>query len=266
MLVGTRPTAVNIQWAVNRIRARAQASDDGTGAYPSAVGVALEIEQEDALACSIMGRLGAELVPDHANVLTHCNTGMLCTAGIGTAFGVIWCAHVAGKDVHVWVDETRPALQGARLTAWELERLGIPYTLIADGAAASLIAGGRVDLVVVGADRIAANGDVANKVGTYPLAVMAREHGVPFYVVAPTSTIDPSAASGAEIPIEERDPEEVTRPRGVAFAPPGALAFNPAFDVTPSGLITAIVTERGRAEEPFESSLRSLLEPSGARA
>jgi methylthioribose-1-phosphate isomerase len=257
---------VNIRWAVDRIRARVQASDDGTGAYPSAVGVALEIEQEDALACSLMGRLGADLVPDHANVLTHCNTGMLCTAGIGTAFGVIWCAHVAGKDVHVWVDETRPALQGARLTAWELERLAIPYTLIADGAAASLMAGGRVDLVVVGADRIAENGDVANKVGTYPLAVIAREHGVPFYVVAPTSTIDPTAASGAGIPIEERDPEEVTRLRGVAFAPPGARAFNPAFDVTPSGLITAIVTERGRAEAPYESSLHSLLEPSGARA
>jgi methylthioribose-1-phosphate isomerase len=198
-------------------------------------------------------------------VLTHCNTGMLCTAGIGTALGVIWCAHVGGKDIHVWVDETRPALQGARITAWELHRMGVPYTVIADGAAGSVMAAGRVDVVVVGADRIAANGDVANKVGTYPLAVLAHEHGVPFYVAAPTSTVDLETASGADIPIEERDPSEVTAPRGVAFAPPEAPAVNPAFDVTPSRLITAIVTERGVAEAPYGTSLRTLLEASGPR-
>jgi methylthioribose-1-phosphate isomerase len=260
MLVGSRPTAVNIQWAVERIRARIARSDDGELAFGKAVDAALDIEQEDARACSLMGRRGAVLVPERARVLTHCNTGMLCTAGIGTAMGVIWCAHLAGKDIHVWVDETRPALQGARLTALELNRLAVPFTLIADVAAGSLLARGRVDVVVVGADRVAANGDVANKVGTYPLALLAREHGVPFYVVAPTSTIDPATPSGSRIPIEERDPGEVTSPRGMAIAPEGARAHNPAFDVTPSRLVSAIVTERGVARPPYERSLSTLLD------
>jgi methylthioribose-1-phosphate isomerase len=265
LLIGTRPTAVNIQWAVDRVKAAGKSAATDTDYAEAVVREAGRIEIDDAEACSAMGWFGEALVPEGANVLTHCNTGMLCTAGIGTAFGVIWCAHVAGKGIHVWVDETRPALQGARLTVWELQRLGIPYTLIADGAAASVMGAGRIDVVIVGADRIAANGDVANKVGTYPLAVVAREHGVPFYVAAPTSTVDIATPTGADIPIEERDPAEVTAPRGVPFAPPGAAAFNPAFDVTPSRLITGIVTERGLAEAPYQSSLAALLERSEPR-
>jgi len=187
--------------------------------------------------------------------LTHCNTGMLCTAGIGTALGVLWCAHLAGRGIHVLVDETRPLLQGARLTAWELQQMGVPFTVIADGAAGSLMARGLVDAVVVGADRIAANGDVANKVGTYPLAVLAARHGVPFFVAAPTSTVDRSTASGDDIAIEERDPEEVTHAFGTRIAPEGAAALNPAFDVTPAELIAAIVTERGVVRTPYDDGL-----------
>jgi methylthioribose-1-phosphate isomerase len=218
------------------------------------------IQREDAAACSAMGWFGSELIPEGANVLTHCNTGMLCTAGIGTAFGVLWCSHLEGKGIHVWVDETRPLLQGARLTAWELQRLGVPFTVIADGAAGSLMARGQVDAVILGADRIAANGDVANKVGTYPLAVLAARHGVPFYVAAPTSTIDPSTPSGDHIEIEERDPEEVTHAFGTRIAPEGAPALNPAFDVTPAELVTAIVTERGVVRPPFADGLAAVLE------
>jgi methylthioribose-1-phosphate isomerase len=195
-------------------------------------------------------------VPVGANVLTHCNTGMLCTGGIGTALGVVYSAHLSGKRLHVWVDETRPLMQGARLTAWELERLGVPMTIVADSAAGSLMAAGRVDLVIVGADRIAANGDVANKVGTYPLAILADYHAVPFYVVAPSSTIDLGARSGEAIPIEERDPAEVTRPFGLPIAPEGAGAANPAFDVTPASLVTAFVTDRGVIRPPFAEGLR----------
>jgi methylthioribose-1-phosphate isomerase len=211
-----------------------------------------------------MGAFGAELIPDGANVLTHCNTGMLCTAGIGTALGVVISAHRSGKRLHVWVDETRPVLQGARLTAWELGRLGIPRTLIADVAAGSLMAGGEVDLVILGADRIAANGDVANKVGTYPLAVLARHHDVPFYVAAPTSTVDLAMPSGGDIPIEQRDPVEIVSPMGVAFAEPDTPAANPAFDVTPAELITAIVTERGVVRAPFVAGLHDLTARRGA--
>jgi methylthioribose-1-phosphate isomerase len=252
MLVATRPTAVNIAWAVGRVLARARAATD----IPSGVAdEAREIEAEDAASCSAIGSIGAELVPEGANVLTHCNTGMLCTAGIGTALGVIYRAHLDGKGVHVWVDETRPVWQGARLTAWELRRLGVPMTLIPDGAAAPLMAAGRVDLVLVGADRIARNGDVANKVGTYGLAVLAGHHRVPFYVAAPTSSIDPSTRSGSEIVVEERDPAEVTAPLGLAVAPAGTRVSNPAFDVTPAALVTAIVTERGVHRPPFEATL-----------
>jgi len=228
------------------------------------VAEAVRIEAEDRDACAAMGAAGQELVPAHANVLTHCNTGMLCTAGIGTALGVVIAAHRAGKHVHVWVDETRPVLQGARLTAWELGRLGIPRTLIVDGAAGSLMAAGEVDLVIVGSDRIAANGDVANKIGTYPLAVLARHHGIPFYVAAPISTIDLDTPDGAGIPIEDRDPAEVTSPLGIDVAEPGTPAANPAFDVTPAELVTAIVTERGVLRPPYGAALREVLGRRGA--
>jgi methylthioribose-1-phosphate isomerase len=268
-LSGARPTAVNLTWAVDRMMevARAECCTVGNThqrVHEAMVVEAVRIEAEDRDACASMGAAGAELLPDGANVLTHCNTGMLCTAGIGTALGVVIAAHRAGKRVHVWVDETRPVLQGARLTAWELGRLGIPRTLIADVAAGSLMAAGRVDLAIVGADRIAANGDVANKIGTYPVAVLARHHGVPFYVAAPTSTVDLAAASGADIPIEQRDPAEVVAPLGVAFAEPDTPAANPAFDVTPADLVTAIVTERGVVRPPYEAGLRELAVRKGA--
>lgn len=256
LLVSTRPTAVNIRWAVDRVLARARAAPFARAAREVVEEEARAIEREDALACAAMGRLGRELVPDGASVLTHCNTGMLCTAGIGTALGVIYSAHFAGKRLHVWVGETRPLLQGARLTAWELERLGIPMTLVADSVAGSLMAAGQVDLVIVGADRIAANGDVANKIGTYPLAVLAAHHEIPFYVAAPTSTIDLGTASGSDIEIEERDPIEVTAPLGLIIAPEGTPAANPAFDVTPASLVTAIVTELGVLRPPFAPALR----------
>ena len=257
VLVATRPTAVNIRWAVDRVlrAAGAVAASEDRSYADAALAEARAIEREDGLACSALGWAGAELIPEGANVLTHCNTGMLCTAGIGTAFGVLWCAHLAGKRIHVWADETRPLLQGARLTAWELQRLGLPYTVIADSAAGSLMAEGRVDAVILGADRIAANGDVANKVGTYPLAVLAERHGVPFYVAAPTSTVDLSTPSGDAIAIEARDPEEVTHAFGTRVAPEGAPALNPAFDVTPAELITAIVMERGVFRPPFSGGL-----------
>jgi len=261
-LEATRPTARSIAWAVDRMMTVAERHGMGEGVLrhvqEEMVAEARRIEEEDREACASMGALGAELVPEGADVLTHCNTGMLCTAGIGTALGVIVTAHRAGKRIHVWVDETRPLLQGARLTAWELMRLGIPMTLIADNAAGSLMARGEVDLVVVGADRIAANGDVANKVGTYPLAVLAHRHDVPFYVIAPVSTIDPSTPLGADIVIEERDPSEITAPMGFQVAAPGTPAVNPAFDVTPSSLVTAIVTERGVILHPSRVELREL--------
>jgi methylthioribose-1-phosphate isomerase len=203
-----------------------------------------------------MGAFGRELVPDGASILTHCNTGTLATVEYGTALGMIRAAHEAGLRVHVYVDETRPFLQGARLTAWELQQLGIPMTLITDNMAGHFMSRGKVDLVVVGADRIAANGDVANKVGTYSLAVLAREHGIPFYVVAPTSTMDLSLGTGADIPIEERDPREVTQIAGQPVAPEGVPAAHPAFDVTPARLVTAIVTEQGVLRPPYEPALR----------
>jgi methylthioribose-1-phosphate isomerase len=198
-----------------------------------------------------MGEHGAALVPDRARVLTHCNAGALATGGFGTALGVIRAAHARGKIAHVWVDETRPVMQGARLTAWECVRDGIPHRLIADVVAGSLMARGEVDLVVTGADRIAANGDTANKIGTYSLAVLARHHGVPFYVAAPFSTIDPSLASGRDIPIEERAAEEVRRVGAQQTAPDQSPVFNPAFDVTPASLVSAIITERGVFVPPY---------------
>jgi methylthioribose-1-phosphate isomerase len=213
-----------------------------------------------------MGALGAALVPDRSNILTHCNAGALVSSEFGTALGVIRAAHEAGKHVHVWVDETRPLLQGARLTTWELQRLGIPCTLITDNMAAHFMARGQVDLVLTGADRIAANGDTANKIGTYGLAVLADAHRIPLYIAAPTTTIDPGLRDGSEIIIEERRDEEVTSFRGQQVAPSGVSAANPAFDVTPARLIAAIITERGVARPPFVGDLAQHVASSRARA
>jgi methylthioribose-1-phosphate isomerase len=261
-LLRARPTAVNLGWAVTRVSgaARAAATGGADAVRAAAMDEARRIEADEERAMVAIGELGSTLIEDRANVLTHCNTGLLaCGAGFGTALGAVVTAHRDGKEVHVWVDETRPVLQGARLTAWELQRWRVPMTLVADTAAGYLMATGRVDLVILGADRIAANGDVANKIGTYPLAVLAKEHGVPFYVAAPVSTVDLSTPTGAEIAIETRDPDEVSAPRGVRFAPEGTWALNPAFDVTPARLVTAIVTERGIVEPPFRAGLKRLL-------
>jgi methylthioribose-1-phosphate isomerase len=233
-LRATRPTAVNLAWAIDRVLASADP-----------VAEAITIAAEDIADNRAIGRHGADLVPVGANILTHCNAGGLATVGYGTAVGVIRAAHEAGNPVHVWVDETRPVLQGARLTAWELQRLGVPCTLVPDVMAASLMASGDVDLVVVGADRIVANGDVANKIGTYGLAVLAHYHGIPFYVAAPRSTFDPATPDGRSIQIERRSPEEVTTLGGVSIAPKGVAAENRAFDVTPAELVTAYITQDG---------------------
>jgi methylthioribose-1-phosphate isomerase len=261
VLIRSRPTAVNVAWAVRRALDAAEAIAGGGPEKMRAAVLeeALAIHREDEASCRAIGRFGAGLVPEGANVMTHCNTGSLATGGIGTAQGVIVAAHQAGKGIHVWVNETRPVLQGARLTAWELTRLEIPMTLIADGAAASIMATGSIDMVVVGADRIAANGDVANKVGTYALAVVAGHHGVPFYVAAPRSTIDPGTPTGQDIVIERRDPGEITAPLGLRIAPEGTWAVNPAFDVTPAELITAIITDRGVLRRPTRSGVRRIL-------
>jgi methylthioribose-1-phosphate isomerase len=274
LLVASRPTGVNMEWAADRVVAAATREAVGAAATSAArrtpaevadavrravLEEALSIAREDEASCEAIGRFGAELVPGTANILTHCNTGALATGGSGTAQGVIVAAHRDGKRLHVWVDETRPLLQGARLTAWELQRFGVPMTLVADTAAGSLMARGAVDLVVVGADRIAANGDAANKVGTYQLAVLAKYHSIPFYVAAPVSTVDMATPTGAQIAIEGRDPDEVTAPFGVAFAPAGTRAANPAFDVTPAKLITAIVTDLGIARPPYRRSFDRLL-------
>ena len=247
-LSATRPTAVNLFWAIEKMRARVRES----GGAPEALAASLlrlagELHEEDAAVCRRIGDLGAALLPEGTSVLTHCNAGALATAGYGTAGGVIRSGFRDGRVREVFVDETRPFLQGARLTAWELGRDGIPVVLITDGAAAHCMSLGRVGAVVVGADRVAANGDFANKIGTYALAVLAREHGVPFYAAAPTSTIDMDAARGADIPIEERPAEEVRSFRGEAVAPEGVRVFNPAFDVTPARFVDALVTERGVA-------------------
>jgi methylthioribose-1-phosphate isomerase len=261
-LAATRPTAVNLFWAIERMRARF-ARETGRG-QAAVAGALLEearaIAEEDLAACRRMGDLGAELIPAGARLLTHCNAGALATAGYGTALGVIRSAARQGKVKNVFADETRPYLQGARLTAWELARDGIPTTLIADNMAGHLMSRAEVDAVVVGADRIAANGDVANKIGTYTVAVLAREHGLPFYVVAPVSTIDLATPSGDHIPIEERPAEEVTHHAGRRLAPEGIAVRNPAFDVTPHRFVTAIVCERGVARPPYVESLRALAE------
>jgi methylthioribose-1-phosphate isomerase len=262
LIRNTRPTAVNLTWAIDRMRGRFEELLPG-GAESVKDGLVAEacaMQEEDIEINRRMGKHGAELVPDGARVLTHCNAGALATAGYGTALGVIRAAKEAGKKVEVYADETRPFLQGARLTAWELVKDEIPVTLITDNMAGYLMARGTIDLVVVGSDRIAGNGDVANKIGTYSVAVLAHEHGIPFYAVAPTSTFDLTLSSGDQIPIEQRDAAEVTHVRGVRIAPEGIRVVNPAFDVTPNRYVTAIVCENGVARPPYVESMRRLVE------
>ena len=260
-LKSTRPTAVNLFWALDRMRGVFRAH--GQAALPALKENLLEeatrIHEEDIAANRRIGRYGAELLPDGATVLTHCNAGALATGGYGTALGVVRAAWEAGKLKSVLVDETRPRLQGARLTAWELQQDGIPFELVTDSMAGTLMAKGEIDAVIVGADRIAANGDTANKIGTYSLAVLAHHHGIPFYVAAPVSTIDGSIADGAKIPIEERDHEEVTHVHGAQIAPTDAHVRNPAFDVTPAALITAIITGQGVLRPPYIEEVERVL-------
>ena len=256
-LKAARPTAVNLAWAVDKLL---RVADDGKFKSPADLRAALlaaaqDIADEDVAVNNRLGRQGAALVNDGATVLHHCNTGALATVDYGTALGVVRAAFEAGKDIHVLLDETRPRLQGARLSAWELERLGVSYDIIPDSAAGYYMQKGEVDIILVGADRIAANGDFANKIGTYQLAIMAQAHGIPFYTVAPTSTIDLALDSGDQIPIEERDPAEVTTPYGNPIAPGHFKARNPAFDVTPHRYLSGIVTEHGIARPPFVDSL-----------
>ncbi len=264
-LARTRPTAVNLFWALGRMRETA----DAAFATPEAnvdsvrariVDAARALVADDVEICRAIGRAGAPLVPEGARILTHCNAGALATGGYGTALGVVRAAHEAGRRISVIADETRPFLQGARLTAWELARDGIPVTVVTDNMAGHLMQRGEIDLVVVGADRIAANGDVANKIGTYAVAVLAREHGLPFYVAAPLSTIDLATPGGGQIPIEERARSEVVRIGNLDLVPAGVPVRHPAFDVTPAKFVTGIITEKGVARAPYETSLRTLFE------
>src|SRR5437773_6539331 len=264
LMAATRPTAVNLFWAIDRMK-RAFAAAAKAGQSVDQIKDRLDresqaIHDEDVASCRAMGAYGALVVPADARILTHCNAGALATAGYGTALGVIRGAVEAGKKITVLADETRPFLQGARLTAWELLRDGIETTVITDNMAGAIMRTGRIDLVVVGADRIAANGDTANKIGTYTVAVLAREHQIPFYVAAPLSTIDLETPSGRDIPIEERNAREVTHVGGAQVAPDGALVWNPAFDVTPHDLIAGIITERGILRPPYVESLRGAFE------
>ncbi|MEW5763432.1 MAG: S-methyl-5-thioribose-1-phosphate isomerase [Acidobacteriota bacterium] len=263
VLASARPTAVNLRWAVDRLlRLATDLAKSGADPEDVAASVeeeAIQIHRDDVNACKSIGKVGAAFVPKKASILTHCNAGALATGGFGTALGVIRAAREAGKAPRVFADETRPFLQGARLTAWELMEDNIPVTVICESAAASLLASGRIDLVLVGADRIAANGDTANKVGTYPLAVLAHRHGVPFYVAAPLSTFDPDLPDGSGIPIELRPSQEILRWGEQAVAPPGAEAFNPAFDVTPHDLITALFTEAGAVKPVDAGTVGDLL-------
>ena len=269
LMAGTRPTAVNLFWAIERMkRTFAEAAQNGASVDELKNRLEAEahkIHDEDVQSCRDMGAYGAELVPEDARILTHCNAGALATAGYGTALGVIRAAAERGKRVAVLADETRPFLQGARLTAWELVKDGIDTTVITDNMTASMMRLGNVDLVVVGADRIAANGDVANKIGTYGVAVLAREHGIPFYVAAPLSTIDLNTPDGGGIPIEERNAREVTHVGSARLTPEGAKIRNPAFDVTPAKYVTAIITERGIARPPYAESLAQLVGAAPAR-
>jgi methylthioribose-1-phosphate isomerase len=263
-LRAARPTAVNLSWAVSRMARRAEGQVDCAAIREALLDEAQALADEDVEVNRRLGQHGAMLVQDGDTILHHCNTGALATVDYGTALGVIRAAHEQGKDIHVLVDETRPRLQGARLTTWELQQLGIPFTLIADNAAGHFMRRGQVDIVLVGADRVAANGDVANKIGTYKLALAARDNGIPFYPCVPTSTIDPSLPTGDDIPIEERPEEEVTdlAYRGQPIAPEGVPVSNPAFDVTPHRHVTGIVTENGIAYPPFALTLRKMVEAS----
>jgi methylthioribose-1-phosphate isomerase len=261
-LAGTRPTAVNLFWAIDRMKDlfRTLRSSHATmaDARERFLSEAHAMYEDDIAACKAMGALGGALLPEEGGVLTHCNAGALATCGYGTALGVIRAAVEEGKQIHVYADETRPFLQGARLTAWELMADGIPTTVICDNMAASLMRSGRIQAVVVGADRIAANGDTANKIGTYNVAILAKEHGIPFYVAAPWSTIDTATATGEAIPIEERPAVEVTHHGGKQLTPHGVGICNPAFDVTPAKYITAIITERGVLRAPYSESLKEM--------
>jgi methylthioribose-1-phosphate isomerase len=253
-LKSARPTAVNLAWAVDRVVNAAVRCKDVPGLYDVLRDEATRILDEDRAMCRRIGEHGSSLIPDGARVLTHCNAGALATGGMGTALAAIYVAAEQGKRIEVYADETRPLLQGARLTAWELSRARIPVTVLVDSAAASLMAAGEVDLVIVGADRIATNGDAANKIGTYPLAIAARHHGIPFYVAAPTSTFDAATASGREILIEQRHADEVRAVGGARTAPRDAATYNPAFDVTPADLIAAFVNEHGVHRPPYDFS------------
>jgi methylthioribose-1-phosphate isomerase len=269
-LAATRPTAVNLFWALARIGGLAEELVAG-GQNP--VTILQELHQEadrilaeDIATCRALGAAGAALLPAEATVITHCNAGGLATGGYGTALGVIYAAQEAGKKVKVYADETRPLLQGARLTSWELQTQGIDVTLLCEGAAATLLRQGHVDAVVTGADRIAANGDTANKIGTYPLAVLAREHGVPFYIAAPSSTFDPHTADGTGIVVEERSPEEVLGFGDYRVTPRGITAYNPAFDITPADLIAGFVTEHGVLSPPYGQTLQPAIATSLAQS
>ena len=270
LLKAARPTAVNLSWAVgellNEAKRRTNAGDSAKSVAAHLQTAAAALHADDVETCKRIGAGGAAVLPSNVAILTHCNTGDFATGGYGTALGVVRSAWTEGKLREVFVDETRPQLQGARLTAFELLGDGIPFTLIADSMAGSLMQRGRVDAVIVGADRIAANGDTANKIGTYPLAVLAREHNIPFYVAAPRSTFDPNTATGAGITIEERDPAEVLTVRGVPLAPPESPVINPAFDVTPARLITAFITEFGVISPPFDRAIAQMLQQKAIHA
>ena len=262
VMARTRPTAVNLFWAINRMKQVARSNQDQSldAIRDILKSEAIGIEEEDVAICREIGTNGLSLIKEGATILTHCNAGGLATAGYGTALGVIRAAHEAGKNIRVIADETRPWLQGARLTAWELMKDGIPVTLISDNMAGWLMQKGEIDCCVVGADRIAANGDTANKIGTYSVAVLAKEHNIPFYVAAPISTLDLSLPTGDEIPIEERTVTEVTEIKGIRIAPTGVKVRNPAFDVTPARYVTAIITEKGIARGDYTSQLRALVQ------
>ncbi len=262
----TRPTAVNLFWAIRRMQQKFE-SVAAQGVHQIRITLAEEAQQmlvEDIAANQAMGRHGATLMPSSGGILTHCNAGALATCGYGTALGVIRAAIDSGKKLHVFADETRPFLQGSRLTAWELMKDGIQTTVIADNMAGAMMRQGKIKAVIVGADRIAANGDVANKIGTYTVAVLAKEHGIPFYVAAPWSTVDMNTPTGERIPIEQRSPKEVTHHAGKQVAPDGVLVENPAFDVTPNSYVAAIITERGIARPPLAESLKELAAASPA--
>lgn len=257
----TRPTARNLFFALERMKDAADLAETPERIRSALIDEAAKIHKEEVEATVLLSRAGAELIRDAWTILTHCNAGPLATSGYGTALGVIIAATEQGKKVQVFADETRPLLQGARLTTWELMKAGIPVTLITDNMAGHFMKAGKIDCVITGADRIAANGDSANKIGTYSLAVLARENNIPFYIAAPTSTIDTAAGTGEDIPIEERSHDEVTSIQGVMTAPEGTDAANPAFDVTPHRYITAIITEKGIIREPYEETIRGICTP-----